>query len=72
VLEHLGAIASGRIPARRNISIATISPVKPKVTSSTMNAVILREACHQMAREGLALFGGDDTRLNAPIEEGIV
>ena len=72
VLEHLGAIASGRIAAGRNISIATISPVKPKVTSSTMNAVILREACHQMAREGLALFGGDDTRLNALIEEGIV
>ena len=71
-ITRLGAIAAGRLPVRQGVRIATISPVDPQVTISTMNRSLLRQACHDMARETLALFGGDARELDALIADDIV
>lgn len=71
-INRLSALAAGRLPIKNGVRVATISPVDPKVRSNTMNRSLLRQACHDMARETLALFDGDEQALNTLIAEGIV
>lgn len=72
ILNRLGAMASGRYPIKAGVRIATMSPDDQFVNSSTMNTTLLRQACHHMAHETLALFGGATQELDAIIAQGIV
>lgn len=71
-VNRLSAMASGRQPVKAGVRIATISPDDQVVKSGTMNITLLRDACHQMARETLTLFDGNARELDAVIAQGIV
>ena len=71
-LNRLGEIAAGNLMSKSGPNIATIAPTSPRVKSSTMNKVALRQACLEMAQETLALFGGDSKELAALEARGII
>lgn len=71
-LTRLGKMAAGDLEVKPGLRIATLSPDAEDVKSGTMDAALLRRACHQMAREMLKLFEADEKEFDALVAQNIV
>ena len=71
-LNRLSKIAAGDLDVKSGLHIATLSPDAEEVKSGTMDASLLRRACHQMAREVLNLFDADQREFESLVAQGIV
>lgn len=72
VQAQIDSVSTGTRLKQFQSNILTIFPESPKVNSSTMDKVLLREGCIDMARKVMEMFGVPGYALDALIRDKII